>query len=132
MGLRFRRKAVSRLTNARFVDTADDELQGTLQEIVRRLRAAVNLRQLFVFGSRVSGVADEESDLDLLIIAPALDRPLERRSRVRRLLADFDQRIGLDILFYTPEEADMFENEPASFVYGIMKTGFKVYDEKTV
>jgi uncharacterized protein len=123
---------LTRHTAARFVDTADDELQRILQEIVRRLRADLNLQQLFVFGSRVSGATDEESDLDLLIIAPSSDRPLERRSRVRRLLADFDQRLGLDILFYTPEEADMFADEPASFLYGIMKTGFKVYDEKTL
>jgi len=80
----------------------------------------------------LSNAADDESDLDLLIIAPSTYRPLERRSMVRRLLADIDERIGLDILFYTPEEAHLFANEPASFLHSILENGLKVYDEKTL
>jgi predicted nucleotidyltransferase len=126
------RNAVARLETARLVDIVDDELWSVLNEIVRRLEANLSLQQLFIFGSRVSGTADEESDLDLLVIAPSNYRPLERRSMVRRLLADIDERIGLDILFYTPEEAHMFANDPASFLHSIMENGLKVYDEKTL
>jgi predicted nucleotidyltransferase len=126
------RNAVARLETARLVNIVDDEVRSILNEIVRRLEANLSLQQLFVFGSRVLGAADEESDLDLLIIAPSTHRPLERRSMVRRLLADIDERIGLDILFYTPEEAHMFAKEPASFLHSIMENGLKVYDEKTL
>lgn len=122
---------MAHLTTDQSITIADGELRNILQEIVRRLRARLNLKQLVVFGSRVSAPVDEESDLDLLIIAPSSDHPLDRRSKVRRLLADFDQRLGLDIVFYTPEEADMFMNEPASFLRRIMKSGLMVYEQKT-
>jgi hypothetical protein len=55
-----------------------------------------------------------------------------RLETARLVDADSDERIGLDILFYTPEEAHMFANEPASFLHSILENGLKVYDEKTL
>lgn len=121
---------MAHLETEELINTAEGELQSILQEIVRRLCANLDLQRLIVFGSRASAAVDEESDLDLLIIAPSSNRPLERRSMVRRLLADFDRRLGLDILFYTPEEAEMLADEPASFLHSIMKSGLMVYDQE--
>lgn len=83
-----------------------------------------------LFGSRVSGKADAESDLDLLIIAPSRDRPVDRSIKVRRLLRELDQNIGLDILFYTPGEAALLAEEPSSFLRRILHNGVTTYDRE--
>ena len=99
---------------------------------MQELKRKIEPERIVLFGSRVAGGGDEYSDLDLLIIAPSQDRPLDRRLKVRRLLRDLDERIGLDILFYTPEEADLLAHEPASFLRQILATGVTIYDKQNL
>ena len=98
-----------------------------LEEILALLEKEIQPQQVILFGSHASGDADEESDLDILIIAPSDERPLDRTLRVRRLLNAFDRQIGLDILFYTPEEAQLLMSEPSSFLCNIRKSGRLIY-----
>jgi len=108
----------------------DEKLKSIMQIIIQELEGNIAPQRIILFGSRGTGSADDYSDLDLLIIAPSQDRPLDRRLKVRRLLREFDQAIGLDILFYTPEEADLLIKEPSSFLSQIMAHGITVYDKE--
>jgi predicted nucleotidyltransferase len=108
----------------------DEQLQGIIQSILDGLQGEIEPQRLVLFGSRVSGKADADSDLDLLVIAPSKDRPVDRRIKVRRLLRELDQNIGLDIFFYTPEEAALLAEEPASFLRQILNTGVTIYDRE--
>lgn len=108
----------------------DEQLNGIIESILQGLQGQIAPQRLVLFGSRAAGGGDEYSDLDLLIIAPSQDRPLERRLKVRRLLRDLDERIGLDILFYTPEEADLLAREPSSFLRQILATGVTIYEQQ--
>jgi predicted nucleotidyltransferase len=91
----------------------------------------INPEKIYLFGSYAAGSSDEQSDIDLLIIAPSHDRPLERRLKLRKMLAEYDRKYGLDLLIYTPDEFEMLANEPSSFICSAVKQGIKIYDHKT-
>lgn len=105
-------------------------LQKQIEEIVTIIKANIDPVMIFLFGSFASGNPDAESDIDLLIIAPSKDRPLERRLKLRKMLLEYDRRIGLDLLVYTPDEFEMLIDEPSSFIYSVVQQGLKIYDRE--
>lgn len=105
-------------------------VQNQLNEIVTVIKANIDPVSIYLFGSFASGNFQQDSDIDLLIVAPSKDRPLERRMKLRKLLIEYDRNLGLDLLIYTPEEYNMLINEPSSFIHAITKNGLKLYDEK--
>ena len=109
----------------------DKKRQKQLNEIVEVIRDNIDPVSIYLFGSLASGDFKQDSDIDLLIVAPSKDRPLERRLKLRKLLIDYDRDLGLDLLVYTPEEYNMLINEPSSFIYSITQNGLKLYDQKT-
>lgn len=106
------------------------ERQKNINEIVALIKDAINPVSIYLFGSSVSEDIHEHSDIDLLIVAPSKDRPLERRTKLRKILIEYDRNIGLDLLVYTPEEYNMLINEPSSFIHSITKNGSILYDQK--
>jgi hypothetical protein len=48
------------------------------------------------------------------------------------MLVDYDRRIGLDLLVYTPDEFDMLSKEPSSFISSAVKQGVKIYDREAM
>jgi uncharacterized protein len=110
----------------------DVKLHELITEIIQKLAGQIDLEKIVLFGSHVTGKIDEYSDIDILIIAPSLERPLDRRLKVRRLLHELNKNIGLDILFYTPEEVERFKDHPSSFLHHVLTTGITVYDRKAI
>ena len=111
-------------------DALDHKTRSTLKEILVLLEQEIKPQQVILFGSHASGGADDESDLDILIIGPSDERPLDRIRKVRRLLHTYDRQIGLDILFYTPQEVQLLASEPSSFLCSIRNRGLLIYDNK--
>jgi predicted nucleotidyltransferase len=91
----------------------------------------INPEKIYLFGSYATDSSDEQSDIDLLIIAPSHDRPLERRLKLRKMLAKYDRKVGLDLLIYTPDEFEMLSKETSSFISSAIKQGIKIYDHET-
>jgi len=104
-------------------------IKKELDEIITIIRKT-NPEKIYLFGSRVSGGSNEQSDIDLIIVAPSDERPLDRRMELRRMLIEYDRRIGLDLLVYTPDEFNMLAKEPSSFIFSVVKQGVKVYDHE--
>ena len=98
-----------------------------LDEIISII-TKINPEKVYLFGSYASESWDEQSDIDLIIVAPSNARPLERRMELRRMLIEYDRRIGLDLLVYTPEEFNLLASEPSSFISSAIKQGVKIYD----
>ena len=73
--------------------THHNKLHELINEIIQKLAGQIDLEKIVLFGSQVTGKTDEYSDIDILIIAPSQERPLDRRLRVRRLLHELDKRI---------------------------------------
>ena len=77
------------------------QLQDTLEGIIRSLRAHYQPEQVIVFGSLASGQITATSDLDLLIVKKTNKAFFDR---IKEVVALCDYNIGVDILVYTPEE----------------------------
>jgi predicted nucleotidyltransferase len=55
----------------------------------------LNIRYLLLVRIYIPAVerSNEQSDIDLIIVAPSDERPLERRMELRRMLVEYDRRI---------------------------------------
>ena len=101
----------------------EKDLEGIISIITK-----IDPEKIYLFGSYASESSDEQSDIDLIVIAPSTEPPLERRMELRRMLAEYDRRIGLDLLVYTPDEFNILAQEPSSFISSALKQGIKIYD----
>jgi len=102
-----------------------------LNEVISIIKK-INPEKIYLFGSYSTSTFDDQSDLDLIVVAPSNDRPLERRLKLRRMLLKYDRRIGLDLLVYTPAEFNMLQEEPSSFVSSVIRQGKKIYDSEAI
>jgi uncharacterized protein len=98
-----------------------------LDEIVSIIKKTSSAK-IFLFGSHASGGFDSGSDIDLLIVTPSTEPPVQRRIKLRKMLKEYDRLYGLDLVVYTPEEFAILRNEPSSFVFSSLKRGIKLYD----
>jgi uncharacterized protein len=78
--------------------------QGLLDEVVARIRSAGRPSRIILFGSRARGDADEDSDLDLLVVEPALDEQDRGERMVRYRAAIGRIGLGVDLLVLSEEE----------------------------
>ncbi len=99
-----------------------------IDSIVKKIIINFNPEKIFLFGSYAAGMANEDSDLDLLIIEET-DKPRRLRNiDVRKSL--IGNMIPIDIMVYTPKE---FEAEKAikfSFINNAIKTSKILYERK--
>jgi HEPN domain-containing protein/predicted nucleotidyltransferase len=97
----------------------------TLDAIVERLIEGYQPERIILFGSRAKGTAAPESDYDLLVLKEEPGRPIERRQRVERLLAD--RRLPLDLLVFTPRELASRFASGSPLVEEVLATGRVLY-----
>lgn len=100
----------------------------TLDAIIQRLIAGYDPDRIILFGSHASGNADEESDIDLLVVKETDRRPVERRIEVERLLVD--RQVPLDVLVYTPREMWDLYAAGSPLIEAVMESGRVLYMRK--
>ncbi len=84
--------------------------------------------KIILFGSWARGDADEESDIDLLVISDR-EKNLPRYKRgldVRLLLSQF--QLPKDILFYTHEDVERWRGVPQTFINTVLSEGRVLYE----
>jgi len=100
----------------------------TEQEIKRitdQLAIAANAERIILFGSHARGEANENSDVDLLIVA---ESSLPRFKRSRELYKLFrPYPFGMDLLVYTPQEVENGKKYAGSFLSTILREGKTLY-----
>ncbi len=105
------------------MDCSETSLVGRM---VRRIVHAVDPDRIILFGSRARGDGGEDSDLDLLIIAPS---PLPRWQRtvpIYRLLAGMG--VAKDIIWWTPEEVEEWSGVRSHFINTVRREGRVIYE----
>ena len=100
----------------------------TIEEIKKRLVSAYDPDAIILFGSKATGKASPTSDIDLLIMKDTEERPIDRRLRVEKLLAD--RTVPLDLLVYTPKEVRYLFSIGSPFIEEVVRTGRVVHMRK--
>jgi|SRR3989339_1197899 len=99
-----------------------------INDIVKRIASNYSPDKIILFGSYASGMSNDGSDLDLIIIK---DTELPRHKRSFDI---YKSLIGLmvpiDILVYTNQEFEQEKNQKYSFIYSAIKTSKIIYERK--
>ncbi len=94
-----------------------------LHFISERLRTRFDVQKLILFGSRATGSAHPDSDYDVLVITES-DMPFIRRQG--EALLDLRGRdFSVDLLVYTPAEAEEAAAIPGTAVYWAQREGIE-------
>lgn len=99
------------------------EIYERLKKISERLKKKYLAEKVILFGSYARGDATEDSDADILVIAPTNERMFERMAAVSRLVRDLRNGFPISPIVLTPEEfKDKLTKEDA-FIQTIMEEG---------
>lgn len=104
--------------------------QNDIREIRELIIKEYEPSKIVLFGSYAKGSANENSDLDLLIVADT-EKNIPRWKRglaLRVLLSKYS--FPKDLLFYTNEEISHWLNTPMSFIHTVFKNGNILYEQK--
>jgi predicted nucleotidyltransferase len=96
-----------------------------IDSVVRTIVSNVHPRQIIVFGSYSDGTANNDSDLDLVVV---WDTELNLHQRNVHLCNLFQQRdFPLDVFTYTVQELDRFRDVPGTVLYEAVHHGKVLY-----
>ena len=100
--------------------------ESDVEWVVERIVALYDPDWIYVFGSYAKNVANEKSDLDLLVVRPT---ELPRRHRGQDVIAILRKMpIDFDVLFVTPDELAEELEDPYSLLSTAMANARKLYE----
>ena len=99
-----------------------------IDKVVLRIIEFYQPEKVILFGSYAIGNADENSDLDFLLIKETNEPPLNRAAGIRKALRDV--LLPMDILVYTPSEIAKDKERKFTFIYNVLKSGKILYATK--
>jgi uncharacterized protein len=88
--------------------------ESVIEEAARRIASAAPGAQVILFGSRARGVARADSDVDLLVIEPAVEDAAVEEVRLRRVLRGLN--LFADVVVVSAADAQRLRREPSSTV----------------
>lgn len=99
--------------------------KSTISNIVNRITTKINPDKIFLFGSYANNQANENSDIDLLIIKDTSEPKYKRSIEIQRLL--IGSKIPVDIVVYTNDELKKDLEKIGYEIYGIEKSTKNLY-----
>ncbi len=97
-----------------------------IEELAGRIGREFDAHRVVLFGSHARGVATDDSDVDLLVVAETSLPPRKRYAAVRRLLANYPA--AFDIIVKTPDEYARRRTVVNDVVYFAEKSGRVLYE----
>jgi len=103
--------------------------ENLLEEITKRLAEAIQPERIYLFGSHAAGNANQDSDVDLLIVVPDTnqshhDLALKGRANLRDLM------IPMDLIVCTHSEIEKWQNVKCTLIYTVMRKGKLLYESE--
>lgn len=98
-------------------------------EAIKNRLKVLNPARIILFGSYASGTAKADSDIDLIVVLDKDGSNVSFRERmadtvaVRRLLADINRDIAMDVLVYNKSEWQTVQDSGSSFSKEILNKG---------
>jgi predicted nucleotidyltransferase len=99
-----------------------------LEQVVKRITAAIQPDRIVLFGSRARGDARSGSDYDLLVIRQSSEPRYRRAVPLYVALADLP--VEVDVLVYTPEEVREWSGVREAFVTTALRQGRLLYERQ--
>jgi len=95
---------------------------AVIEEAGRRLLAAApSGTRVILFGSYARGEAGRHSDLDFLVIEPAVDDVVKESARLRRALRALD--VFVDVVVVSEEEVEGWRDVYGSVIHAALSEG---------
>src|SRR5512141_406763 len=101
----------------------DDSL---VHEIVRRLLGVTQPDRIILFGTAATGQMTRDSDIDLLVVAPAPSNTLEEHVRLRGCLRGLG--FPFDVFLIATEKFEESKNVFGGIAYPAHKYGRVIYE----
>ena len=95
--------------------------QEQVQAAIRLLIQNFNPQRIVLFGSVSKGCARIDSDIDLCVVLPCVDKKVMGMNMQLELCKVIDRDI--DLLILTPDEWECNKDNPATFTGLIQRTG---------
>ncbi len=102
-----------------------ESIDPRIQEMVQRIVDLAHPEQIILFGSRATGTARPDSDVDFLVIT-TLQKP-RRRLEGDLYVALAGSELAKDIVVLTPREVERFRDVPGTIVKPALESGLVVY-----
>ncbi|HEV8080454.1 MAG TPA: nucleotidyltransferase domain-containing protein [Chitinophagaceae bacterium] len=99
-----------------------------IQNLTDTIVEAIQPEKILMFGSYASGIANENSDLDLLVIVKHSDLPKRKRSIALYNLIGSKFSFPKDILVRTQSEIDEWKNVRQAFITSIKNESKVLYE----
>ena len=101
----------------------DDSL---VREIVRRLLDVIRPSRIILFGSAATGTMTRDSDIDLLVVAPAPSNTLDERVKLHKALRGLGY--PFDVFIIGAERFEETKNLFGGIAYPAHKYGRVIYE----
>ncbi len=101
-------------------------MMDRLKSIGERLGKEYDAEEVILFGSYARGEATEDSDIDILVIAPAKERFFERMATVKRLIRDIRNGLPIAPVVLTRQEVEKNILKGNQFVKEILEKGIVI------
>lgn len=99
--------------------------KSKISQIVKLIAKNVEPEKIILFGSYATGIPDENSDLDLLIIKDSKIPRYKRGREIRKYLRGIG--VPMDIIVYTNEEIEKWKNVKEAFITQVISHGRVLY-----
>jgi len=95
-------------------------------QIVYRIALNIQPDKIYLFGSYATGQANEDSDIDLLIIKETAEERVKRSLEIQKLL--IGTKLPADIVVYTNAEFEAEKQKPYSFINSAIQEAQLLYE----
>ena len=99
---------------------------GLVQEIVQRVLSATRPKRNILFGSAASGQMNRDSDIDLLVVAPAPANTRQESVKIRSALGDVGYPV--DVIVISADRFEETKNIVGGIAYPANKYGRVLYE----
>lgn len=98
-----------------------------IKEITNRLKDALHPLKIYLFGSHACGDADEDSDIDLLVVVPDTDKSTREIARQGRTHLR-DLMFPVDLIVCTQSQIQKWAEVKCTLIYTVIRKGRLIYE----
>ena len=102
--------------------------QAKISEIINKITEGYQPSKVLLFGSYATGNANDNSDLDLIVVKNTNTPKSQRGRELRKLL--YGSLVPLDVKIYTPQEFNDEQKIEYSFLNTALKNSKVVYEQQ--